>query len=238
MTDTLLEVDAVRAGYGDFEALHGVSARVREGETLAIVGANGAGKSTLLKVIAGVMAPTNGSIAFDGRPLKGDHAHDRVSAGIALVPEGRRLFPSLTVRENLLVGAYRKRSGPWTVERVVELFPMLADKLDRPSARLSGGEQQAVAIGRGLMANPRLLLLDEVSLGLAPIVVTQLYGELPRIGREGTTVLVVEQDVVQAQAAADRLVCLLTGTVSLEGRPDEIDAEQLRRAYFGIEETS
>jgi branched-chain amino acid transport system ATP-binding protein len=237
MTAALLEVDAVRAGYGDFEALHGVSVRVREGETVAIVGANGAGKSTLLKVVAGAMAPTAGDVAFDGRRLVGG-APARVSDGIVLVPEGRRLFPSLTVRENLLIGAYRKRSGPWTLKRVVDLFPMLGDKLDRPSGRLSGGEQQAVAIGRGLMANPRLLLLDEVSLGLAPIVVKQLYGELPRVRQEGTTVLVVEQDVAQARAAADRLVCLLTGTVSLQGRPDAIDEAELRRAYFGIEEAS
>jgi branched-chain amino acid transport system ATP-binding protein len=237
VSGALLEVEDVRAGYGEFEALHGVSISVAEGETLAIVGANGAGKSTLLKVVAGAMAPTKGGMAFDGRRLDGERAHDRVADGIALVPEGRRLFPSLTVRENLLVGAYRKRPGPWTLPRVLELFPMLADKLDRPSARLSGGEQQAVAIGRGLMANPRLLLLDELSLGLAPIVVKDIYRELPRIREEGTTVLVVEQDVAQARAASDRIVCLLTGTVSLEGRPAQVDADELRRAYFGMKET-
>ncbi|CAA9504139.1 MAG: Branched-chain amino acid transport ATP-binding protein LivF [uncultured Solirubrobacteraceae bacterium] len=231
----LLEVDGVRAGYGDFEALHGVSARVDEGETLAIIGANGAGKSTLLKAVAGAVPLMAGQVAFDGRPLKAAAPHERVLQGIVLVPEGRRLFRSLTVRENLLLGAYRKRPGPWTLERVLALFPMLEDKLDRHAGRLSGGEQQAVAIGRGLMANPRLLLLDEVSLGLAPIIVKQLYADLPKIREAGTTVLVVEQDVAQAQAVCDRLSCLLTGTVSLEGRPQEFSHEDLRRAYFGLE---
>jgi len=230
----LLEVEDVRAGYGEFEALHGVSVRVEEGETLAVIGANGAGKSTLLKVIAGAVRARSGSVAFAGRRLPDVEPHERVGEGIVLVPEGRRLFASLTVRENLLVGAYRGRPGPWSVERVVELLPLLADKLDRSAARLSGGEQQAVAIGRGLMANPRLLLLDEVSLGLAPIVVKQLYAELPRIREAGTTVLVVEQDVAQAQAVCDRLTCLLTGTVSLEGLPDEVDSDAVRRAYFGM----
>jgi branched-chain amino acid transport system ATP-binding protein len=231
---TLLQVEDVRAGYGEFEALHGVSVRLAEGETLAVIGANGAGKSTLLKVIAGLLAPTAGHVSLDGRRLEGTSTHQRVGEGIALVPEGRRVFPSLTVRENLLVGGYRKRPGPWTVERVVELFPLLAELLDRPGGRLSGGEQQAVAIGRGLMANPRLLLLDEVSLGLAPIVVKQLYAELPRIREHGTTVLLVEQDVGQALQVADRVSCLLTGTVSLEGRSGELQSQDIRRAYFGM----
>jgi branched-chain amino acid transport system ATP-binding protein len=231
----LLEVEDVKAGYGEFEALHGVSVRLQEGETLAVIGANGAGKSTLLKVIAGLLSPTAGHVTLDGRRLDGTRTHERVGDGIALVPEGRRVFPSLTVRENLLVGGYTGRPGPWTVDGVVELFPMLADKLGRPGARLSGGEQQAVAIGRGLMANPRLLLLDEVSLGLAPIVVKQLYGELPRIRAQGTTVLLVEQDVAQALAVADRVSCLLTGTVALEGAPKDLGQQQIRRAYFGMD---
>jgi len=236
VSGALLEVDGLRAGYGAFEALHGVSLAVGEGETLAVIGANGAGKSTLMKVIAGAIAPAAGAVAFAGRRLTPEPAHRRVAEGIVLVPEGRRLFPSLTVRENLLVGGYRRRPGPWTLEAVVGLFPMLADKLGRGAGRLSGGEQQAVAIGRGLMANPRLLLLDEVSLGLAPIVVKQLYAELPRIRAAGTTILVVEQDVGQARAVADRLTCLLTGTVSLEGRADALDAGAIRAAYFGTQE--
>jgi branched-chain amino acid transport system ATP-binding protein len=235
---SLLDVDEVHAGYGEFEALHGVSLHLQEGETLAVIGANGAGKSTLLKVIAGLLPPTAGHVALDGERLDGTSTHARVAKGIALVPEGRRIFPSLTVRENLLVGGYAKREGPWTVERVVEVFGMLADKLDRPGGRLSGGEQQAVAIGRGLMANPRLLLLDEVSLGLAPIVVKQLYGELPRIREAGTTVLLVEQDVAQALTVADRVSCLLTGTVALEGTAAQLGREQIRRAYFGMDRTT
>ena len=231
---SLLEVEDVKAGYGEFEALHGVSVSLAEGETFGVIGANGAGKSTLLKVIAGLIRPTAGHVVLDGRRLDAERTHERVADGIALVPEGRRVFPSLTVRENLLVGGYAKRPGPWTVERVVELFPLLGDKLARPGGRLSGGEQQAVAIGRGLMANPRLLLLDEVSLGLAPIVVKQLYAELPRIREAGTTVLIVEQDVTQALAVADHVTCLLTGSVSLEGRPAELDQEEIRRAYFGM----
>jgi len=232
----LLEVDDVRAGYGEFEALHGVSAAVEAGETLAIIGANGAGKSSLMRVIAGVLAPSAGDVVFDGTRLGRRAAHERVAEGLAMVPEGRRLFASLTVRENLLLGAYHGRRGPWDLGAVVRLFPMLEDKLGRPGGRLSGGEQQAVAIGRALMSNPRLLLLDEVSLGLAPIVVGQLYAELPRIREAGTTVLVVEQDVTQARRVCDRLTCLLTGRVSLEGRPEEVGEDDVRRAYFGIED--
>jgi len=231
---TLLEVDDVKAGYGEFEALHGVSVALAEGETFGVIGANGAGKSTLLKVIAGLIRPTAGHVVLDGRRLDAERTHERVADGIALVPEGRRVFPSLTVRENLLVGGYAKREGPWTVERVVELFPMLDDKLGRPGGRLSGGEQQAVAIGRGLMANPRLLLLDEVSLGLAPVVVAQLYAALPRITAQGTTVLVVEQDVHQALAVADRVQCLLEGRTVLEAPADRVDTAELAAAYFGV----
>ncbi len=230
----LLEVEDVRAGYGDFEALHGVSLSVEEGEVLAVMGSNGAGKSTLLKAIAGLVVPRSGTVRFAGEDLAGRPTHVRVAAGIALVPEGRRLFGSLTVRENLQLGAYPGRPGPWDLAGVLELFPMLAERQDRMAARLSGGEQQAVAIGRALLANPRLLLLDEVSLGLAPIVVRQLYAELPRIRAAGTTLLVVEQDVGQALAVCDHAVCLLTGQVSLEGTPDAFSPAEIRRAYFGV----
>jgi branched-chain amino acid transport system ATP-binding protein len=231
---TLLEVESAHAGYGEFEALHGVSLRLEEGETLAVIGANGAGKSTLLKVIAGLLRPSAGHVRYDGRDVTQTPAHSRVADGISLVPEGRRVFGSLTVRENLLLGGYRKRPGTWTVEKVTGLFPMLQERIDARGARLSGGEQQALAIGRALMANPRLLLLDEVSLGLAPIVVRQLYAELPRIAAAGTTVLLVEQDVAQAMAVADRALCLLTGNVSLEGKPAGLDMDVIRRAYFGL----
>ena len=190
----LLDVSGLDAWYGDFQALFDVSISVGEGEVVAIIGANGAGKSTLLRTIAGLQPRTSGSLTFDGAALAGVPAHRRVRLGISLVPEGRRIFPSLSVEENLLVGAQASRPGSWTVPAVLELFPLLGDKRRRGGGQLSGGEQQALAIGRGLMANPRLLLLDEVSLGLAPIVVRRIYEALPAIRAAGTTVVVVEQD--------------------------------------------
>ena len=233
MSDLLI-VDGLEAGYGDFQALFGVSLTVKEGETEAIIGANGAGKSTLLRAIAGQVAVTNGSIRFDGTDLVGVPPHLRVVRGIALVPEGRRVFPSLTVEENLLIGAYRSRPGAWTVSKVVELFPLLGRLLRRSAAKLSGGEQQALAIGRALMANPRLLLLDEVSLGLAPVIVKQLYEALPGILATGITLLLVEQDITRALSVADRVTCLLEGSVSLTGRPDDLNQDDITVAYFGL----
>jgi branched-chain amino acid transport system ATP-binding protein len=230
----LLIVDGLEAGYGDFQALFGVSLTVTEGETEAIIGANGAGKSTLLRAIAGQVTVTGGSIRFDGDDLVGVPPHVRVVKGIALVPEGRRVFPSLTVEENLLVGAYRSRPGTWTVTKVVELFPLLGRLLRRSAAKLSGGEQQALAIGRALMANPRLLLLDEVSLGLAPVVVKQLYEALPDILATGITLLLVEQDITRALSVADRVTCLLEGRVSLSGRPGALAPDDITVAYFGL----
>lgn len=231
----MLEVDGVHAGYGDFQALFDVSLAVDPGEAVAVIGANGAGKSTLLKTIAGLLPVRRGEIRFDGASIDHVPAHDRVRRGIALVPEGRRIFPALTVRENLDVGAYARRPGPWTEARVVATFPMLGRLLDRSAARLSGGEQQALAIGRGLMSNPTLLLLDEVSLGLAPVVVKQLYASLPAIREAGSTLVFVEQDTKQAMAAADRVSCLLEGKVSLAGRPDQLTREAITAAYFGLD---
>jgi branched-chain amino acid transport system ATP-binding protein len=231
----LLEVDRVASFYGDFQALFEVSLRVAEGETVAVIGANGAGKSTLLRTVAGLQGRGRGSVAFDGRPLDGVPTHRRLGLGIALVPEGRRIFPSLTVEENLRVGVVRDRAGRWDLGAVLELFPALADKRRRPGTLLSGGEQQMLAIGRALMANPRLLLLDEVSLGLAPLVVRRIYEALPRIRAAGATVVVVEQDIGQALAAADRVYCLLEGRVALQGRPAELTREQITDAYFGLQ---
>ena len=231
---SLLEVRDLDAFYGDFQALFGVSLDVQEGETVAVIGANGAGKSTLLKTVAGLLPAPGEAVRFDGRPIGDRPAYRRVAMGISLIPEGRRLFPSLTVEENLQVGGWGRRPGPWTVPRVYELFPLLAGLARRPAAVLSGGEQQAVAIGRALMANPRLLLMDEISLGLAPIVVRQLYQAVPAIAADGTTLLVVEQDVTQALRVADRVLCLLEGRVSLEGRPDALTRDQIRTAYFGV----
>jgi branched-chain amino acid transport system ATP-binding protein len=231
---TLLELAGVDAHYGQLQALFGIDLAVDEGDVVAMIGANGAGKSTLLHTIAGAMRPSRGTVSFGGRSLAGWRADRRVGLGIALVPEGRRLFPSLTVRENLLVGGHRGRRGPWSVAGVVELFPFLERLLARQAGHLSGGEQQAVAIGRALMANPRLLLLDEVSLGLAPAVVKQLYGALPGILAEGCTVVVVEQDIGQALAVARHVTCLLEGRVSLAGRPAQLDRDRITRAYFGV----
>jgi branched-chain amino acid transport system ATP-binding protein len=231
---TLLEVDGVSSFYGDFQALFGVSLAVDEGETLAIIGANGAGKSTLLRTICGLLPRSTGRIRLDGRPLDGVPTYRRIALGIVMVPEGRHIFPSLSVEENLLIGAYRRRPGPWNVERVLELFPNLAGMRRRGGTMLSGGEQQALAIGRALMANPRLLLLDEVSLGLAPRVVKQLYRAMPRIAAGGTTLVLVEQDVGQAVAAADRVVCLLEGRVALERAAGETSRHEIAEAYFGV----
>jgi branched-chain amino acid transport system ATP-binding protein len=230
----LLEVDRVASFYGDFQALFEVSLRVAEGETVAVIGANGAGKSTLLRTVAGLQDRATGTVSFDGRPLDGVPTHRRLALGIAMVPEGRRIFPSLTVEENLKVGTVRGRPGRWTVATVLELFPALADKRDRPGAWLSGGEQQMLAIGRALMANPRLLLLDEVSLGLAPLVVRRIYQTLPEICAAGATVVVVEQDIGQALTAADRVYCLLEGRVALTGRRAELTRQRITQAYFGL----
>lgn len=234
----LLEVDHLDAGHGQFQALFDVSLQVAEGEALAVIGANGAGKSTLLETIAGVHRARHGEIRFAGERIDHVAAHDRVGRGIALVPEGRRIFPSLSVLENLRIGAYRGRAGVWTLERVVATFPLLEPLLGRSAARLSGGEQQALAIGRGLMSNPTMLLLDEVSLGLAPVVVKQLYGALASIRESGTTLLLVEQDINQALAAADHVACLLEGRVSLRGRPGDLDRDAVIAAYFGMRSAS
>jgi branched-chain amino acid transport system ATP-binding protein len=232
----LLELRSVSAYYGDFQALFDVSLDVEEGETLAIIGANGAGKSTLLGSVAGSVRAATGTMLFAGEAVGGLAPHSRVELGISLVPEGRRIFPSLTAHENLLIGGYRRRQGPWTAERVYELFPLLTKLGRRPGSKLSGGEQQALAIGRALMANPRLLLLDEVSLGLAPVVVKQLYETIPEIARAGTTILLVEQDIGRALRAADRFYCLLEGRVSLQGRAGDVSRDEVTAAYFGLQE--
>jgi branched-chain amino acid transport system ATP-binding protein len=229
-----LEITALDAGYGDFQALFGVDLHVDEGETVSIIGANGAGKSTLLKTIAGLVQPMRGDLQYDGEPLAGRSADHRVASGISLVPEGRRVFLSLSAEENLLVGAHLRRTGPWNKESVLEALPLLKPLLKRPAGRLSGGEQQTLAIGRSLMSNPRLILLDEVSLGLAPVVVSQVYAAIPAIKAAGTTVLLVEQDVNQALSVADRVYCLLEGRISLTGESGELTKEQITDAYFGL----
>ena len=234
----LLEVRELTVHHGQLRALDHVSLRVFPGEVYAIIGANGAGKSTLLRTIAGLHRATEGSILFDGRDLAGVRPERRATQGIVMVPEGRRLFPSLTVEENLKVGATYARKGQWTIERVYELFDWMKDRRRQPTAQLSGGEQQAVAIGRALVANPRVLLLDELSLGLAPVVVQRIYAMLPQILASGLTVLLVEQDVSQALRVASHIQCLLEGRTTLEGRPADVTAEQVEGAYFGLAGTT
>ncbi len=234
MPDPLLEVCAIDAFYGDFQALFGVSLKINAGEVVAIIGANGAGKSTLLKTIAGMMAPRHGEILFDGAPIGGAAAFNVLKRGIALVPEGRRLFPSLTVEENLLIGGQSKRPGPWTLRRIYQLFPILAERRRLPAPALSGGQQQMCAIARALMSNPRLLLCDEISLGLAPIVVRDIYAQLPLIVAEGLSLIVVEQDIAQALKAARQVYCLQEGRIALQGAARELTRESISAAYFGV----
>jgi branched-chain amino acid transport system ATP-binding protein len=230
----LLETVDLTAHYGDFQALFGIDLHLHEGESIAIIGANGAGKSTLLRSITGLLRAPAESVRFQGEPIGGLAPERIVRLGIAMVPEGRRLFPSLSVEENLLMGAQPGRTGPWSLARVYQLFPVLREKRRTASTALSGGEQQMVAIGRALMTNPRLLLCDEISLGLAPIVIRDIYAALPGIRSEGTTVLVVEQDINRALAVADRVYCFQEGKVTLEGKPRDLTRAQIKLAYFGI----
>jgi branched-chain amino acid transport system ATP-binding protein len=229
---SLLEVHALDVRHGLLQAVRGVSLQIGQGETVALIGANGAGKSTLLRAIAGARPrPVSGRIALDGEDVTRLRAHQRVRLGIALVPEGRHLFPSLTVEENLLVAA---RPGHWDVERVLEAFPMLRERRRHRAATLSGGERQATAIGRALMSNPRLLLLDEVSLGLAPVAVADVYRSLATVIEGGTTVLLVEQELTRALDVAQRVMCMLEGRIVLEGKAGELTREQVSDAYFGL----
>jgi branched-chain amino acid transport system ATP-binding protein len=234
----LLEVRDLVVHHGQLRALSGISLTVFPGEVYALIGANGAGKSTLLRTIAGLHHPTSGTISYDGRDVTGLRPDKRATAGIVMVPEGRRLFPSLTLEENLKVGSSFARKGPWSISRVYELFPWMKDRRGQKTAQMSGGEQQSVAIGRALVANPRVLLLDELSLGLAPVIVQRIYAMLPQILESGITVLLVEQDVSQALKVATHLQCLLEGHVTLEGTPAEVTREQVEAAYFGASDGS
>ena len=233
MSEALLAVENLKAFYGDFQALHGVSLSLGRGEVLSLIGANGAGKSTLLKAICGLVASERGAITWKGSPIGSTPASEIVKRGIALVPEGRRLFPSLSVEENLVLGGSMRRPGPWTLQTVYELFPILAEKRGAASTSLSGGQQQMVAIGRALMSNPELILLDELSLGLAPVVIKDIYQMLPRIIGGGMSAILVEQDVTRALAAAGQFICLQEGRVSLAGAPGAFTRDQISAAYFG-----
>jgi branched-chain amino acid transport system ATP-binding protein len=234
MSEHLLEVDRLDAFYGDFQALFDVSLAVAPGEVVAVIGANGAGKSTLLQSIAGLKPSGADAVRFAGESVGALPAHARLRRGIALVPEGRRLFPSLTVEENLIIGGQAGRPGPWSLQRVYDLFPVLAERRHQTSTSLSGGQQQMAAIGRALMSNPRLLLCDEISLGLAPIIVRDIYARLPQIAAEGLSLVIVEQDVVQALKAASHVYCLQEGRVALSGLARELTRDAVSAAYFGV----
>lgn len=235
MANALLSTDRLTAHYGDFQALYGISLHVAPGETVAIIGSNGAGKSTFLNAIVGLLPSPAAAIRFDGEDIGALPAARIVALGIALVPEGRRLFPSLSVEENLLIGRYaRKRSGGWGLADIYDLFPVLAERRHLPATRLSGGEQQMAAIGRALMSNPRLLLCDEISLGLAPVMIGTIFTALDSIRREGTSLVIVEQDIVKALSFADRVYCFQEGRMTLSGRPDELSRDAIHAAYFGL----
>lgn len=231
----LLETTGLEAFYGDFQALFGIDLSVEAGETVAIIGANGAGKSTFLRAVTGMRPAKGQNISFDGTQIAGWPANRIHHLGLAMVPEGRRLFPSLSVEENLRIGAAGNRPGPWSLEEIYKLFPALVERRHHGGTELSGGQQQMVAIGRALMSNPRLLLCDEISLGLAPKVIREIYASVPLIRERGTALVVIEQDIAQALRVADRVYCFQEGRVSLAGRPAELSREAIARAYFGME---
>jgi branched-chain amino acid transport system ATP-binding protein len=230
----LLTTHHLQAFYDDAQALFGIDFELKQGELVAIIGANGAGKSTFLKSLTGLIKTDAASIQFKGQPIGSLPPGDIVRRGLAMVPEGRRLFPSMTVKENLMMGALSGRSGPWNLERLYGLFPILREKQKSPSTELSGGQQQMVALGRALMSNPEVLLCDELSLGLAPIVIREIYKAMPEITAEGMTVVIVEQDVTMAKQVSQRVYCFQEGKVSLHGASDSLTREQISQAYFGL----
>jgi len=230
----LMEARGLKAFYGDAQALFGVDFELSQGELVAVIGSNGAGKSTLLKCLTGLVRAPREAVHFKGESIGGLPPGEIVKRGLAMVPEGRRLFPSLSVEENLQIGGLTGRKGPWNLDRLYGLFPILAEKRHNPGTALSGGQQQMVALGRALMSNPEVLLCDELSLGLAPIVIREIYAAMPDITREGMTVVIVEQDVTMAQRVSQRIYCLQEGRVSLQGRSDALTREQISQAYFGL----
>jgi len=231
---SLLSTHALTARYGDAQALFGIDFSLSAGEVVAIIGANGAGKSTFLKSIAGLVKVRSDAVRLAGTALGGLPPGAIVKKGLSMVPEGRRLFPSLSVEENLLMGAYAGRKGPWHLPRLYQLFPVLQERRRSPGTALSGGQQQMVAIGRALMSNPSVLMCDELSLGLAPIVIKEIYDALPAITGEGMSLVIVEQDVAVAQRVSRRIYCFQEGKVSLTGRSDQVTREQISAAYFGL----
>ncbi len=234
MSEPILAISALDAYYADFQALYDLSMHVMPGEVVAIIGANGAGKTTLMRSVSGLIRNAPEAIRYRGEAIGALRADQVAARGIALVPEGRLLFPSLSVEENLLIGGQMHRPGPWSLERIYALFPVLQERRLVPSTALSGGQQQMVAIGRALMANPDLLLLDEISLGLAPVIIKTIYDALPGIVEEGMAAVIVEQDIAKALSVSSRVYCLQEGRTALEGRSDVVTREAIAAAYFGM----
>ena len=237
MSAPLLSTHGLVARYGDFQALYGIDFEIAAGEVVALIGANGAGKSTLLKSIMGLLTVAPDMVRLDGKPVGGSQPHRMVAHGVAIVPEGRRLFTGMSVEDNLRVAidhAPPASVGGWTLERVIDFFPILREKRNTPVQSLSGGQQQMVAIGRALLNQPRVLLCDEISLGLAPVIIDELYRIIPAIRARGVAVVLVEQDISRSLAVADRFYCLLEGKVNLTGRPSEVSRETVVQHYFGV----
>lgn len=230
----VLSTHGLTAHYGQFQALFGVDIALDQGECVAIIGANGAGKTTLIRALSGILKSQAGAIRFNGEAVGDRPADEILKRGIAMVPEGRKLFPSLSVEENLLIGAHaRKVPGPWSLEAIYALFPILRERRNTPGTALSGGQQQMVAIGRALMSNPDVLLCDEISLGLAPVVIRDIYNALPQIRSGGAALIIVEQDIGQALKVADRVYCMMEGRVTLSGPASTLSREAIHNAYFG-----
>jgi branched-chain amino acid transport system ATP-binding protein len=232
-----LKITGLNVHYKDFQALWNVSLEIKEGEITSVIGANGSGKSTLLSTVSGVLSPTAGTIDFFGERIDGLPPHETVARGLSMVPEGRRIFPRLTVYENLLMGSYSPRSRAkrdQALEKILDLFPILKTRHDQMGNTLSGGEQQMLAIGRALMSEPKLVLCDEISLGLAPVIIKGIYRELKRINEQGITIVLVEQDIKRSLKAAGYAYILLQGKVVLEGKPSSLNEEEVKKAYFGV----
>ena len=234
MPESILETRNLNSYYGDFQALFDISINLFSGEIVSIIGANGAGKSTLMRSITGLINKTENEIIFNGKPISSLRADQIAYRGISMVPEGRQLFPSLNVEENLLIGGQMKRKGIWNLKKVYDLFPDLYDKKEMSSNFLSGGQQQMTAIGRALMSNPEVILFDEISLGLAPIIINKIYKNLPDIVSNGISAIVVEQDINKALEVSNRVYCFQEGRVSLSGNSKDIKREEISKAYFGI----
>jgi branched-chain amino acid transport system ATP-binding protein len=237
MAEPALKVSGIDVLYGDFQALWDVSLEVEQGQVVSVIGTNGSGKSTLLNTIAGILRPSKGTIELFGEKINGLGPHQTVARGLALVPEGRRVFSRMTVHENLVMGSYPAKARPGrerALDKVFELFPRLKDRRGQRSDTLSGGEQQMLAVGRALMAEPRLLLCDEISLGLAPLVIKLIYQRLQQINGEGVTIVLVEQDISRSLKAAHRASVMLEGRIVLKGDPKEMTEEEVKQAYFGI----